>query len=58
MDLVAGETAAWITDRAGHTSSQSIYRDKRHARSRAERSLGTLKLLHEPIPALAGVTST
>ncbi|WP_437656732.1 tyrosine-type recombinase/integrase [Sorangium sp. So ce1182] len=58
VNLAAGKTEAWITDRTGHKSSQMIYRYKRQARTHAELNLGTLKPLHEAIPELAEVTST
>lgn len=58
VNLAAGKTEAWITDRTGHKSSQMIYRYKRQARTHAELNLGPLQPLHEAIPELAGVTST
>lgn len=51
VNLVAGQTEAWITDGAGHKSSQRIYRYQRQARTRAELSLGTLRPLHEASPS-------
>jgi integrase len=58
VNLAAGKTEAWITDRTGHKSSQMIYRYKRQARTHAELNLGPLRPLYEAIPELAGVTST
>lgn len=58
VNLAAGKTEAWITDRTGHKSSQMIYRYKRQARTHTELNLGILKPLHEAIPELAEVTST
>ncbi|WP_437576558.1 hypothetical protein [Sorangium sp. So ce887] len=40
VNLAAGKTEAWITDRTGHKSSQMIYRYKRQDRTHAELNLG------------------
>lgn len=58
VNLAAGRTEAWITDRTGHKSSAMIYRYKRQARTHAELTLGTLKPLHEAIPELAQFTAS
>lgn len=58
MNLAAGKTEAWITDRTGHKSSQTIYRCKRQARTHGELDVGALKPLREASPELAEVAST
>lgn len=58
MNLAAGKTGAWITDRTGHKSSQTIYRYERQARPHGELNVGALKPLREVSPELAEVPST
>jgi len=50
LNLAAGKTEAWITDRTGHKSSQMIYKYKRAVRGAVEEKLGELLPLDEAIP--------
>ena len=58
VNLAAGKTEAWITDRTGHKSSVMVYAYKRPARSHAELNLGGFAPLHESVPELQRLGST
>ncbi|MDC0683811.1 hypothetical protein [Sorangium atrum] len=55
MNLAAGKTGEWSTDRTGYKSSQGIYRYERQARTYGELNAGALKPLREASPELAEV---
>jgi integrase len=53
LNLAAGKSESWISDRTGHRSSQMINAYRRAARTAAELGLGELSALDQCMPELA-----
>ncbi len=53
LNLAAGKSETWVTDRTGHKSSAMVARYKRKARQWSEAALGVLSPLDRAIPELA-----